>query len=151
MAKKSSRSGSIVNRRARYDYELGESFVVGLQLSGPETKSLRRGRGQLNGAYVTIKGGELWLINALVGSGPGLPLDETEQTRTRKLLAKRSEIDKLAEAKQRGDSIVPLEILTRGRYIKLRLAIGRGRKRYDKRETIKRRQQQRDIAREAHR
>jgi SsrA-binding protein len=71
------------------------------------------------------------------------------ETRSRKLLAKRREIDALIEAKQDGRTIVPLELLTQGRYIKLRIAVGRGRKHYDKRETIKRRQQERDIARQA--
>lgn len=135
----------ISNRRARYDYELGDGFVAGLQLTGPETKALRLGHGQLRGAYITVKDGELWLINATVTGGPGLPISESDQTRSRKLLAKRREIDHLVAAKQEGQTIVPLEILTGGHYIKLRLAVGRGKKRYDKRQTIKAREQQRNI------
>lgn len=147
MAKKSQPSGKIVNRRARFDYELGDSLVVGLQLSGAETKALRHGFGQLRGAYVTVKDGELWLINAAITGSNGIPIAEDEQTRGRKLLAKRKEIDKLIAAKQQGHAIVPLELLTRGRYIKLRISTGRGKKHYDKREALKRRQQDRDIAR----
>ena len=147
MAKKRPKSDKrITNRRAQFDYELGESLVVGLQLTGAETKALRLGHGTLRGAYVTVKDNELWLINAQVSSARGIQIPDDAQTRTRKLLAKRAEIDRLIAAKQ-GNTIVPLEILTGGRYIKLRIATGKGKKTYDKRETIKRRQQEREIAR----
>jgi len=147
MAKKKPQARRITNRRASFDYELGDSMVVGLQLSGAETKALRMGHGQLQGAYVTVKDGELWLVNSQVSGLQGVPIGEDQQTRSRKLLAKKSEIAKMVEARQSGQTIVPLEILTQGRYIKLRIAPGRGKKRYDKRETIKRRQQEREIAR----
>ncbi|HSX52815.1 MAG TPA: SsrA-binding protein SmpB [Patescibacteria group bacterium] len=136
----------ISNRRARHDYELGDGFVAGLQLTGRETKALRLGHGQLRGAYVTVKDDELWLINATITGGPGLPISETEQTRSRKLLAKRKEINQLISAKQQGQTIIPLEILTSGHYIKLRLAAGRGKKKYDKRQTLKARDEKRAIA-----
>jgi SsrA-binding protein len=139
----------ITNRRARFDYELDDSLVVGLQLTGAETKALRLGHGQLRGAYVTVKDGELWLINAQITSSRGLAIRDQDQTRSRKLLAKKSEIEKLIIEKQGGRTIVPIELLTNGKYIKLKIAVGRGKKRYDKRETLKRRQQERDIAREA--
>lgn len=147
MKKKKSSVGRITNKRARFDYQLGDSLVVGISLSGAETKALRMGHGQLRGAYVTDKGGELWLINAQITGDRRIPIDESAQTRSRKLLAKRAEIEKLVAAKQQGMTIVPLEILNRGHYIKLKIALGRGKKRYDKRETLKRRQQQRDIDR----
>jgi SsrA-binding protein len=147
MKKKNTSVGRITNRRARYDYELGDSLVVGLQLTGAETKALRMKHGQLQGAYVAVKDGELWLINSQVNSLQGVPIAEDVQTRSRKLLARKSEIAKLVAEKQSGRTIVPLELLTRGRYIKLRIAVGKGKKRYDKRETIKRRQQERDIER----
>jgi SsrA-binding protein len=134
----------IVNRRARHDYELGDSLVVGISLTGAETKALRMGHGQLRGAYVTTKDGELWLLNAAINGTRGIPIDETAQTRTRKLLAKQREIESLLEAKQQGKTIVPLELLTGGRYIKLCIAIGRGRKKYDHREVIKKRDVERD-------
>jgi SsrA-binding protein len=137
MAKKSASPKRIQNRRARHDYELGDSLVVGLELTGAEVKSLRMGHGHLRGAYVTIKGDELFLINATIAGTNGIPIDESEQTRARKVLAKRREISALTAAKQQGRTLVPLEILTGGRYIKLRLSVGKGRKRYDKRQTLK--------------
>lgn len=127
----------ITNRRARHDYELGDSLVVGLALSGAETKALRMGHGHLRGAYVTIKDGELWLLNATIVGTSGVRIPETDQTRSRKLLAKSREIKHLEEAKKQGRTIVPLEMLTGGRYIKLRIAIGKGRKQYDKRQALK--------------
>jgi len=148
MAKKPRRTGTITNRRARYDYQLGDTLIVGIALSGAETKALRLGHGQLRGAYVTEKDGELWLINAQITGDKGIAIDESTKTRSRKLLAKRAEINRLIQAKAQGMTIVPLEVLNRGRYIKLKIALGRGKKRYDKRETLKRRQQERDIARE---
>jgi SsrA-binding protein len=144
MAKKRPDTGKIVNRRARYDYELGDSLVVGLELTGAEAKSLRMGLGQLRGAYVTEKNSELWLINAQITGSRGVIVPEDQQIRNRKILAKRAEINRLLGTKEQGNTIVPLELLTSGRYIKLRIASGRGKKRYDKRETIKRRQQERE-------
>jgi SsrA-binding protein len=148
MAKKPVSPKKIVNRRAKFDYELGDSLVVGLELSGAEAKSLRLGHGQLRGAYVTVKDNELWLLNAQITSSQGIDISEQDQIRSRKLLAKRKEIDQLIEAKKSGRTIVPMELLTRGRYIKMRIAVGRGKKLYDKRETLKRRQEERDIARQ---
>jgi SsrA-binding protein len=134
---------TIQNRRARFDYELGDSLVVGLELTGAEVKSLRMGHGQLRGAYVTVKDSELYLLNSTINGVAGVHIPESDQTRTRKLLAKRREIDALIDAKQQGRTIVPLAILTAGRYIKLRIAIGKGKKKYDKREAIKRRDTER--------
>lgn len=135
--KKPNQPKSISNRRARYDYALDDSFVVGIALTGAETKSLRRGHGHIKGAYVTIKDGELWLFNATINGDGGIKISEQDQTRTRKLLAKRKEIETLAQTKQQGETIVPLEILTGGRYIKVRIASGRGKKKYDKRQALK--------------
>lgn len=147
MAKKKQAPKAIQNRRARHDYELGDSVVVGLQLTGKETKALRLNQGSLRGAYVTVKDGELWLLNALIGDVPGIVFSPEEKTRTRKLLAKRREIEALIAGKQQGKTIVPLEILTRGRYVKLRIAIGRGKKLWDKRATLKARSDKRDAER----
>jgi SsrA-binding protein len=145
--KKPNISKTISNRRARFDYELGDSLVVGLELSGAETKSLRLGHGSLRGAYVTVKGGELYLLNGTINGTNGIAIDEQAQTRTRRLLAKRRQIDALIEAKKQGRTIVPLELLTRNRYIKLRIAVGKGKKRYDKRQTMKARDESRQISR----
>ncbi len=147
MAKKkvTNQPKKISNRRARHDYELGDSLVVGLELTGAETKSLRMGHGHLRGAYVTVKGDELFLINATIAGTNGIPIDESEQTRARKVLAKRREINALIAAKQQGNTIVPLDILTGGRYVKLRISSGRGKKLYDKRQTLKARDEKRTI------
>ena len=136
---------TIQNRRARHDYELGDSLVVGMELTGAETKSLRMGHGQLRGAYVTVKDSEIFLIGATINGAKGVAIDEPGQTRTRKLLAKRREIDALIAAKQQGRTIVPLDILTAGRYIKLRLAVGKGKRSYDKRQTLKKRDTDREL------
>ncbi len=133
----------IRNRRARHDYDLGDGLVVGISLSGAETKSLRKGQGHLKGAHVNVKDGEIWLVNATITGDGSIRVPEEDKTRNRKLLAKRKEIEALMADKQQGQTIVPLELLTRGRYIKLRIAAGRGKKKYDKRETIKRRDQER--------
>jgi SsrA-binding protein len=148
MAKKKNNQPKVIsNRRARHDYELGDSFVVGIELSGAETKALRMGHGQLRGSYVTVKQEELFLINATVSGTSGIPITESDQTRARKLLAKKREIHHLIEAKQQGRTIVPLELLTGSRYIKLRIALGRGKKQYDKRQTLKARDENRTINR----
>lgn len=145
--KKQNQTKQILNRRARHDYELGNDLLVGVALTGAETKALRMGHGQLRGAYVTVKDNELWLFNAAIIGTSGIPISETEQTRSRKLLAKRREIDALIEAKQQGRTIVPLKVITQGRYIKVQIAVGKGKKSYDKRETLKKRDAERATAR----
>ena len=137
---------TIVNRRARFDYELGDEIVAGLSLTGLEVRAAREGHVQLKGAYVTIRGGELWLNNAsfsLRQNERGTPNAHTV-TSARKLLASRRQIDQLAARKKEGFTIVPTKLLTSGRYIKLVIALGKGKKHYDKRQTIK----QRDLERE---
>ena len=110
-------------------------------------RAAREGHVQLKGAYVTIRGGELWLNNAsfsLRQNGRGQPNARTVDTSVRKLLASRRQIDQLAARKKEGFTIVPTKLLTNGRYIKLVIALGKGKKRYDKRQAIK----QRDLERE---
>ncbi len=147
MKKRKAVTGRIINRRAKYDYELGDSLVVGLALTGAETKALRQGHGNLSGAYVTLKDEELWLLNAQIFGTGAVPIADDQQNRTRKLLAKSSEIKKLADSKETGNTIVPLEFLTGGRYIKLKIAPGRGKKRYDKRQVLKKRDAERETSR----
>lgn len=148
MAKKKAQAPkTIQNKRARFDYELGDSLVVGLELTGAEAKSLRLGHGSLRGAYVTVKNDELYLLNGTINGTNGIAIEEQDQVRTRRLLAKRREIDALIEAKKQGRTIVPLELLTRARYIKLRIAVGKGKKLYDKRQVLKKRDESRQINR----
>lgn len=147
MKKRKPATGKIQNRRARFDYELTSEIIAGLVLSGKEAKSLRQGRAQLRGAYVTFKNEQLILINSTISSGKTFIIDESDQTRARQLLVSKKQIKMLLDAKVQGNTIVPLEFITNGPYIKLKIAIGKGKKRYDKRQTIKKREQQREIAR----
>jgi SsrA-binding protein len=146
--KKKPQEKKITNKRAKFDYALSDSFLVGIALNGREAKSLRLGHGQLQGAYVTVKDNELWLINASIHGTKGIPIIDTDVTQSRKLLAKRKEIDQIIAAKQQGKTIVPVDILTQGRFIKVRIALGKGKREYDKRSDIKKRDVNRDINRE---
>ena len=147
MAKKNPDKKRITTKRASHDYFLEDSILAGIVLSGAEAKSLRMGHGHLQGAYVTEKGGELYLTNATINGAQGIPIAEEDQTRSRKLLVKKSEIAKLVAKKQQGNNIIPLEILPIGRYIKIRIASGRGKKNYDKRHSLKERDETRQINR----
>jgi SsrA-binding protein len=148
MAKKKPQDGKIRNKRARFDYELGDDYLVGVVLNGREAKSLRLKHGSLQGAYVTVKGDELFLINASIHGTKGIPIEDQEVTQARKLLAKRKEIDEIIAAKNQGRTVVPVDILTKGRYIKVRIAIGKGKKHQDKRQTLKERDDSRNAQRE---
>ncbi len=143
--KKNSSSKLITNKRATFDYFIEDTLTVGVQLTGAETKSLRFGHGDLKGSYITVKDNELWLINASIHGTSGIPISDTEKTRARKILAKRKEIDKLIEKKTEGRTIIPIEIYTNGRYIKIKIGIGKGKKNYDKRQVLKQKYQNRSI------
>lgn len=148
--KKAAPAKTISNARARFDYDLKDSFTAGIVLSGAETKSLRMGRGLLKGAFVNIKDGELWLNNATITphitNAAHLPSES--QTRARKLLVKKRELEQLQSAKEQGLTIVPTKLLTRGRYIKVEIATAKGKKKHDKRQSIKARDTGRDVDRE---
>lgn len=122
------------NRRAHYDYILGDELQVGMSLNGDEVRSIRDHHVQLKGSFVIIKDNQLWLTNLTLGA---------ETARNIRLLATKKQIASLIREKVAGCSIVPVKLLAGGRHIKLVIAIGRGKKKYDKRETIK----QRDITR----
>jgi SsrA-binding protein len=141
---------SIVNRRARFDYELGDEIIAGLVLTGSETRAARDGHIQLKGSFVTIRNNELWLNNAsfsLKIAQRGEASARSIDTSPRKLLASRKQIGTLAAKKKDGMSIVPTKLLTTGRFIKVVIALGKGKKNYDKRETLKRRDQERETNR----
>lgn len=142
---------AVVNRRARFDYELGEEIITGLVLTGAEVRAARDGHVQLKGAFVSLRNDELWLNNASFSlrlNVRGQANTKSVDTSARKLLASRKQIDRFAAAKQQGLTIVPTKLLTNGRFIKIVIALGRGKKRYDKRETIKRRDQDRETRRQ---
>jgi SsrA-binding protein len=134
------------NRRARFDYEILDTYEAGIQLQGPEVKSLRAGRSSLSDSYATVERGELFLINAYIPEYREANRFNHETRRPRKLLLHRKEIEKLANAVQReGLTIVPLKLFfnPRGR-AKVDLALARGKRAHDKRETQKERSWQRD-------
>lgn len=135
------------NRRATYDYQIQDTLVAGLVLAGAEVKSVKLGHASLKGSFVTLRGGEAWLNNAQItpyayAGGQNRP----EPTRVRKLLLHKKELAILAGHKQNGLSIVPLALGVQRNLIKLEIGVGRGKKAYDKRETIKRRTQEREAA-----
>ena len=118
----------VVNRRAHYDYQLGEKLEVGMVLSGAQVRLIRDRHAQLKGTYVTIRNHELWLLGLTLGS---------ETTENIKLLATKKQIASLEREKQSGSTIVPVELHPLKRHIKLIIAPGKGKKEYDKRQTIK--------------
>ncbi len=140
----------IEHKRAHFDYEIMETFEAGVQLFGTEVKSLREHRGKLEGAHVTVRGGEAFLLNAEIPAfQPGNTAKSYEPSRNRRLLLTKKELGELAKAEDaKGLTIVPLSMYNKGRVIKLKFAIARGKKKADKRETIKKREAIRDIARE---
>ena len=136
----------VVNRRARFDYNILDEYKVGIVLTGLEVRAVRDGRASLRGAYVTVKDGELWLTNSsftIKQNGQEGVVD----TSPRKLLAHQKQISELMAAKENGLTIVPLTMTTNTRYIKLTIATAKGKKNYDKRETIKRRDTEREARR----
>ena len=136
------------NRRATFDYEITERLVGGLVLSGSEVKSIKNGHSSLKGSFVTLREGEAWLNNAHVTPyQPGGQISAPEPTRLRKLLLHRKQLDHLILEKRSGLSVVPTALLLQGNLIKIEIGIGRGKKRYDKREALKRRDTDREMAR----
>jgi SsrA-binding protein len=139
----------IDNRKARHDYSIEETIEAGIALVGSEIKSIRAGRANIGEAYVRVEGGEAWLLNAHISTWPqaGTHFNH-EPNRKRKLLLHRNEIDYLrSKVEQKGLTLVPLNIhFTRGR-AKLELAVARGKKLYDKRDSMAERDAEREIAR----
>jgi SsrA-binding protein len=119
-----------INRKAHYDYTLGDELTVGMCLNGDEVRSIRDHHVQLKGSFVTIRNSELWLNNLTLGA---------DTARNIKLLATKKQIASLEREKVAGSTIVPVKLLGGGRHIKLIIAVGKGKKKYDKRETIKKR------------
>ena len=129
---------AVVNRRAHYDYNLSDKLEVGMALTGLQVRSIRDHHVQLKGPYVTIRNHELWLLNLTLG---------TDTAENIKLLATKKQITALERQKVEGSTIVPVELLPGKRHIKLIIAVGEGKKSYDKRQTIK----SRDLDRESRR
>lgn len=130
MKKAKTNPAVVVNRRAHYDYQLGDELSVGMCLTGPMVRKIRDHHVQLKGAFITIRNDELWLNNLTLGA---------ESTENIKLLATKRQLMSLAKARADGFAIVPVKLHSETRYIKLVIATGKGKKKYDKRETIKKR------------
>jgi len=137
------------NKKARMKYALVEEYEAGIELFGYEVKSLRVKRGSLDGARVTVRGGEVYLLNAHIPAyQPKNAPENYDSKRQRRLLLNKKEIAELAEVEsQKGLTIVPLSVYNSGRNIKVRVATVRGKKKYDHREDIKKRDTDRDIRR----
>ena len=137
------------NRQARYLYEILETYEAGIQLTGTEVKSIREGKVNIQDGYALIRDGEAWLLNAHISpyTGSGQYFNH-EPRRTRKLLLHRQEIRKLiGKVEQQGLTLVPLRMYLKRGLVKVSIALGKGKKLHDKREDLKRRQDQRDIQR----
>jgi SsrA-binding protein len=137
------------NRQARYLYEILETYEAGIELTGTEVKSIRAGKVNLQDGYALIRNGEVWLINAHISpyNASGQYFNH-EPRRTRKLLLHRQEIRKLiGKVEQQGLTLVPLKMYLKRGWVKVSIALGKGKKLHDKRESLKRRQDQRDIQR----
>lgn len=143
-------SALIENKKAFFDYEILEKFEAGLELLGFEVKALRNKQGSLLGARVIIRGGEAYVIGMEIPpyQPKNTPPDYDPQ-RTRKLLLKKDEIKYLlGKSEERGLTIVPIRVYNKGRVIKTEIGVARGKKKYDKREKIKKRESKRKIERE---
>lgn len=137
------------NDKARFDYEILETFEAGLELRGHEVKAIRNGRASIKGTYVRILGNEAWLLGANIApyQSGNAPADYDSQ-RSRKLLLKKSELKYLiGKSQERGLTLVPIKLYDKSGLIKLEIGIARGKKKYDKRETIKKREAERVIRR----
>jgi SsrA-binding protein len=140
-AKEQPRKPAAVNRRARFDYAIGQTYDAGIVLTGTEIKSLRSGKATIGESYATEKDGELWLINAYVPEYLEANRFNHETRRPRKLLLHKREIARLTNAVNReGMTIVPLKIYFDDKgWAKIEIALGKGKKLHDKRETEKKR------------
>ncbi|GAX37439.1 SsrA-binding protein SmpB [Nodularia sp. NIES-3585] len=137
------------NRQARYLYEILETFEAGVELVGTEVKSIRAGRVNLQDGYALIRNGEAWLINVHISPyNASSQYFNHEPRRTRKLLLHSKEIRKLiGKVEQEGLTLVPLKMYLKRGWVKVSIALGKGKKLHDKRESLKRRQDQRDMQR----
>lgn len=137
------------NRQARFTYEILDSYEAGVALKGTEVKSIRAGKVNLRDGYAQVKNGEVWLLNVHIS-----PHDMTNQAynhdprRPRRLLLHKAEIRKLiGKVEEKGLTLVPLKLYLKKGRVKVNIAIGRGKKLHDKRESLKQKQEKRDIAR----
>jgi len=140
----------IQNRKAHFNYEVLEKYEGGIELVGNEVKSVRGGRMSLEGAFVIVRGGEVFLINANIDPyQPKNAPKDYNPLRNRKILLTKKEIIELSESeKNKSLTIIPISLYNKGRKIKIEIALVRGKKQHDKRETTKKRESDRELRRE---
>lgn len=139
----------IEHKKARLNYEVLEEFEAGLELLGTEVKAIRQKLGKLEGSHVIVRGGEAYLVGAHIPPYQGANAPEGfDPDRTRRLLLNKKELHQLSTYEgQKGLTIVPLEVYNKGRNLKVRIAVARGRKLHDKRDVLKKRDAKREIDR----
>lgn len=136
------------NKKARFDYELSDRFEAGMVLTGTEVKSLRLGKASLSEAYAKITDGEAWLVGCQIQPYPFAYYDNHEPTRQRKLLLHKRELKRLTvKLAEQGYSLIPTAVYFKRGLAKVELALARGKKKHDKRASIKKREQEREMAR----
>lgn len=136
------------NKKARFNYELGDRFEAGLVLTGTEVKSMRMGKANLSDSYAKIKEGEAWLMGCHVSAYPFAYYDNHEPERPRKLLLHKRELRKLAgKLGEQGYSLIPVALYFKDGRAKVELALAKGKKLYDKRQDLKKRDQAREMER----
>ena len=138
------------NKKVHFNYEIGDTFEAGVELFGHEVKSLKKNQGSLDGSYMIVRGGEAYMVNTFI---PPYQENNTpdgyDPRRNRKLILNKKEIAELASIEgDRGLTIVPISIYNKGSLIKVKLGVARGKKKYDKRESIQKREVDRNVRRE---
>ena len=137
------------NKKAHFDYEIIETFEAGIVLTGTEIKSIRRARINIRDGFARVRNGEVWLSNVHISLFDEGNIWNVDPTRSRKLLLHKKQINKIAaEISQSGMSFVPLRVYIKDGFAKVLMGLAKGKKNYDKRETIKRKEQNRDIAKQ---
>ena len=137
----------ILNRKAKFDYFIEDTYEAGLVLTGTEIKSIRNGNCNIKDCYGIVKNGEVFLLNMYIGQYKEGNIFNHDETRSRKLLLHKKEIYKLDDAiKLRGLTLVPIKLYFKNNRVKVQLGVCRGKKNYDKRETIKERDLKREVA-----
>jgi SsrA-binding protein len=137
------------NRKAYFDYFIDDVIEAGIVLTGPEVKSIRMGKANINDGFARIQKGEVYLHNAHISPYPFTPQDSYDPTRTRKLLLHRREIKRLiGKTEEKGYTLIPLKLYFRDQHVKVELGLAKGKKKYDKRETMRRRDEEREMQRQ---
>lgn len=139
----------ILNRKARYDYEIEQVYEAGIVLTGTEIKSIRLGKVNLKDSYVIVRNGELFLLNTHISSYEKGNIFNHDEDRTRKLLMHKKEILRLgSKVELLGYTLIPLKLYFKNGKVKVEIGLAKGKKNYDKRETIKKRDLEREVSRE---